>query len=84
MEVTNTMDVSVWLRKHLEEADPDLLRTMLQTFAEALMGGRGQRSQRGLRRGHARTGQLEKRVPEPALGHKSRHHRPRHPQAAQR
>jgi transposase-like protein len=32
------MDVSVWLRKQLEEASPDLLRAMVQDFAEALMG----------------------------------------------
>ena len=36
--VEHTMDVSVWLRKQLEEASPDLLRTMVQDFAEALMG----------------------------------------------
>jgi putative transposase len=42
VEVTNTMDVSAWLRKHLEEAEPDLLRTMLQSFAEALMGAEAQ------------------------------------------
>jgi transposase-like protein len=32
------MDVSVWLRKQLEEASPDLLRVMVKDFAEALMG----------------------------------------------
>src|SRR3954470_24426013 len=32
------MDVSGWLRKQLEEASPDLLRAMVQEFAEALMG----------------------------------------------
>src|SRR2546427_7574900 len=32
------MDVSGWLRKQLEEASPDLLRAMVQDFAEALMG----------------------------------------------
>jgi transposase-like protein len=32
------MDVSVWLRKQLEQASPDLLRVMVQDFAEALMG----------------------------------------------
>src|SRR3954453_20355206 len=31
------MDVSSWLRKQLEEADPDLLRVMVKDFAEALM-----------------------------------------------
>src|SRR4051794_15787819 len=33
------MDVSEWLRKQLEDASPDLLRAMVQDFAEALMGG---------------------------------------------
>jgi transposase-like protein len=31
------MDVSVWLRKQLEQAHPDLLRAMVKEFAEALM-----------------------------------------------
>jgi transposase-like protein len=31
------MDVSVWLRKQLEETSPDLLRAMVKEFAEALM-----------------------------------------------
>jgi hypothetical protein len=32
------MDVQSWLRKQLEAASPDLLPTMVQDFAEALMG----------------------------------------------
>jgi putative transposase len=36
--VESTMDVSGWLRKQLEDADPDLLRAMVKEFAEALMG----------------------------------------------
>jgi putative transposase len=35
--VEHTMDVSVWLRKRLEETSPDLLRVMVKDFAEALM-----------------------------------------------
>jgi putative transposase len=35
--VEHTMDVTSWLRKQLEEADPDLLRVMVKDFAEALM-----------------------------------------------
>ena len=35
--VTNTMDAASWLRKQLEQASPDLLREMVQSFAEALM-----------------------------------------------
>jgi putative transposase len=37
--VEHTMDVTSWLRKQLEQASPDLLRGMVQDFAEALMGG---------------------------------------------
>ena len=32
------MDITGWLRKQLERASPDLLRAMVQEFAEALMG----------------------------------------------
>ena len=32
------MDITSWLRKQLEQASPDLLRAMVQDFAEALMG----------------------------------------------
>jgi putative transposase len=35
--VEHTMDISVWLRKQLEETSPDLLRVMVKDFAEALM-----------------------------------------------
>jgi hypothetical protein len=38
------MDVQSWLRKQLEQASPDLLRAMVQDFAEALMGGGGERA----------------------------------------
>jgi transposase-like protein len=31
------MDALAWLRKHLDEADPDLLRSMVKTFADQLM-----------------------------------------------
>ena len=36
--VEQTMDIAGWLRKQLEDAQPDLLRAMVQEFAEALMG----------------------------------------------
>lgn len=36
--VEPTMDVTGWLRRQLEQASPDLLRAMVQDFAEALMG----------------------------------------------
>jgi len=37
VEVPNTMDALAWLRKHLDEADPDLLRSMVKAFADQLM-----------------------------------------------
>jgi putative transposase len=36
--VPNMMDPREWLVQHLAEADPDLVRSMLQTFVEQLMG----------------------------------------------
>ena len=36
--INTRMDMSDWLRKQLEEADPDLLREMVRSFAETLMG----------------------------------------------
>ena len=33
-----SIDVQEWLCKHLEEADPDLLREMVRTFVQTLMG----------------------------------------------
>ena len=35
--VTKTMDLIGEVRKHLEQASPDLLREMVATFAELLM-----------------------------------------------
>lgn len=37
MAVPNMMDPREWLSQHLAEADPDLVRSMLQEFAEQLM-----------------------------------------------
>ena len=37
MEVTNTMGAAELLRKYLQDGDPDLLRSMVQSFAEVLM-----------------------------------------------
>ena len=65
--VEHTMDVSVWLRKQLEETSPDLLRAMVKEMAEAVMGadadaacgaGYGERS---LERVNRRNGYRERR-----------------------
>jgi len=37
VEVPSTMDALAWLRKHLDDADPDLLRSMVKAFADQLM-----------------------------------------------
>jgi len=36
--VVPNMDPVAWVRKQLEEAEPDLLRAMVSAFADALMG----------------------------------------------
>jgi hypothetical protein len=38
--VAPTMDPLTWLRKHLEQADADLLRELVATFVQALMAPR--------------------------------------------
>ncbi len=42
MAVTNNMDPVAWLRKHLDEDGPDLLREMVRSFAEQLMDAEAQ------------------------------------------
>lgn len=42
MAVPNMMDPLAWLREHLAEVDPDLCRSMLETFAEQLMAAEAQ------------------------------------------
>lgn len=44
-----TMDVQSWLGKQLEEASPDLLRAMVNDFAEALMSAEADRCGRQAR-----------------------------------
>lgn len=39
---TTSMDMLAWMRKQLEEAHPDLLREMVGSFAQALMGAEAQ------------------------------------------
>ena len=76
MEVTNTMGAAEVLRKYLLEADPDLVRSMVQTFAEALMSAEVQ----GLC--NAEYGEVSpervnfaQRLSLEALGHQGRHDR---------
>ncbi len=44
MAVPNMMDPLEWLRQHLGELEPDLVRSMLATFAEQLMSADAQMS----------------------------------------
>src|SRR5215218_10728936 len=37
MTVTSSIDLPAWMTEQLSQASPDLLRSMIQTFAEALM-----------------------------------------------
>ncbi len=81
--ITDRMDVLEWLRNQLEDADADLLREMVRTFAETLMGAEadvlcgasyGQRSVERVNRRNGYRG-----VP---VGHAGGQHRPAHPEAA--
>ena len=38
MTAETNIDMSGWIHEQLEQASPDLLRSMVQVFAEALMG----------------------------------------------
>jgi hypothetical protein len=70
--VEPTLDPVVWLRKHLEQADTDLLREMVRTFVQALMSAEadaicgapyGERSEdRTNRRNGYRTGTWDTRT----------------------
>jgi Transposase, Mutator family len=79
------MDITGWLREQLEEVSPDLLRAMVQEFAEALMGaeadalcgaGYGERT--------PERGQPPQRLPRARLRHARRTDRTRSPEATRR
>jgi putative transposase len=66
--VASTMDLLGWLRKHLEEADADLLRELVATFVQALMGAEADAAcgalfgERSLDRVNRRNGYRERRL----------------------
>ncbi|GAA3826160.1 hypothetical protein GCM10022226_53630 [Sphaerisporangium flaviroseum] len=73
MAVNDSVDPGAWLARQIEAGDPDLLRSMVKTMAEALMSAEadsvcgadyGQRSSE-------RT-QLPQRIPRPRVGHPRR------------
>jgi len=78
------MDVQSWLRKQLEQASPDLLRAMVQEFAEALMGAEvdalcgAPYGERSPERVNIRNGYRER-----GLGHAGGDDRTRDPEARQ-
>ena len=66
----DSIDLAAFMSEHLERAEPDLLRSMLSTFVQALMGARGRRDLRcPLRRPQRGTHQLPQRLPGPGMGH---------------
>ena len=72
--VPNMMDPREWLSQHLAEADPDLVRSMLATFAEQLMsGGRVGGVQCRLWGTDAGACEQPQWVPGPRVGHQGRH-----------
>jgi hypothetical protein len=80
--VEHTMDVTSWLRKRLEQASPDLLRAMVQDFAEALMGAEADALYgAGYGRALAGASQHPQRLPRARLGHARGHDRARDPEA---
>ena len=80
MTATPSIDLPGWMAEQLSQASPDLLRQMVQTFAEALMSadadsvcgaGYRQRSPQ----------QHPQRLSASGVGHPRRQHRPGYPQA---
>ena len=49
MTAIPSIDLPGWMAEQLSQASPDLLRNMIQTFAEALIGRGGRRLWRRLR-----------------------------------
>jgi putative transposase len=52
MTANHSIDRALFLSDHLERAEPDLLRSMLKTFIEALMGAEADALWRPLRCAH--------------------------------
>jgi putative transposase len=48
MTATPSIDLPGWMAEQLSQASPDLLRNMIQTFAEALMSADADAVWRGL------------------------------------
>ncbi len=77
----NTMDVTAFVGKLLEEQDVDLLREAVRILAPSVDGGRGHYPDRGgaLRADRLNDGPPE-RLPHQDLGHPGRHRRAQGPE----
>ena len=85
MTAPPSIDLSGWLTEQLGQASPDLLRQMITTFVQALMGAEADAvcgAEYGVRSRGAH--QHPQRLPAPGLGHPRRHDRAGDPQAAVR
>jgi putative transposase len=79
----NSIDLPAFMAEHLQRAEPDLLRSMLSTFVQALMFGRGRRDLRcPVGRTQPGADQLPQRLPDPGVRLPHRHDGGRDPQAA--
>ena len=79
----NSIDLPAFMAEHLQRAEPDLLRSMLSTFVQALMSAEAD-AICGAPYGERSPGadQLPQRLPDPGLRHPHRHDGGRDPQAA--
>jgi len=78
----NSIDLPTFMAEHLQRAEPDLLRTMLSTFVQALMSAEANASCGARMASAARSDQLPQRPPDPGLRHPHRHHGGRCPSRA--
>ena len=82
---TSSMDVDDWLRKQFANAEPDLLREMVSTFAHALMAAEGRPAVwRGIWRAQRRSREPPQRAAHPRFRHAGRLDRARDPEAPPR
>ena len=83
--INKSMDVLAWLRRQLEADDNDLLREMVRSFAEELMGAGSRRDmRRPIRASDPGPDEPPQRLSESPVGHKDGQHRPEDPEAASR
>ena len=70
----NSIDLPAFMAEHLQRAEPDLLRSMLHTFVQALMSAEAD-AICGAPYGERSPGadQLPQRLPDPGLRHPHRH-----------